>query len=244
MAHPPDAVAVDAGIDVPIPDAISCTAVTPTAKTHTLAGAISPVQLDLDGIGPRCDQLQRAILAHPPAELAGLDATTGVGSPLCVEGASYTLIRIDIQGLAGHALVSSGQWLRARVQTDNTLDQIDGWIITSVDGEPSSCASDPQLRDAVIGYQQPYSTFVACVPTGQGVWQIRDADTRTLGDAGWYFDGERMHAVRLVDVGAIYVTPELQASDLACDVGDVGLTLVVDANTGAVLDTRRHCIVC
>ena len=98
--------------------------------------------------------------------------------------------------------------------------------------------------------RQPYQTFALCSPTGSGVWTIGAGDVRAVGGEGVFYDGSHLRSAREVDVAAAgaSITSQLVQSDLDCCAGShdgcIGLTLIVDAETGMVLSDRRHCIVC
>lgn len=249
----------DAALDAPIltvdaaPDATVCTAHAPAPVSVTIA-SITPQPLALDGNGFLCDQLTRAILdpLQRPPELAPLDATSGVGSPLCTEFPKKIAVRIDINEIMGRPLLSGGQWLLAWVDRDtHELLELTGWYLVPPAAPPTACATGDMLQAAVVGHEQVYSTFQWCAPTGEGTWTVSATDSRILGDEGWYFDGAKLVAAREIDIAVApaAITQQLRDSDLNCcgviDAVDcIGLRLIVDAQSGKVLDQRRHCIVC
>ncbi len=249
----------DAALDAPVlpvdaaPDAAMCTAHAPAPVSVNIT-SITAQPLVLDGSGFLCDQLTRAILdpAQRPPELAALDASSGVGSPLCTEFPTKIAVRIDINEIMGRPLLSGGQWLLAWVKRDtHELLELTGWYLVPPAAPPTACATGDELAAAVVGHEQPYSTFQFCGATGDGIWTVAGTDSRILGDEGWYFDGAKLIAAREIDIGVApaAITQQLRDSDLNCcgviDAVDcIGLRLIVDAQTGKVLDQRRHCIVC
>lgn len=251
----PDATA-DGSIasDGPADDGPRCTAATVAAKGVDVDTTVE-APLTLDGVGTRCEQLARAILdpAQRPPAIAELDAQSGVGSPLCIEYPEVDAVRIDVNELLGRRLLSGGQWLLAWVRrSDTTVVELTGWYVTPPAEPPTSCASGSALADAVVGHEQPYTTFQLCAPTGDGVWKIGDGDVREPGEVGWFHDGEQLRVAREISVGVedAAITQQLRDSDLNCcavvdeQAGCIGIVLIVDAESGKVLDTRRRCLVC
>jgi len=248
----PDA-STDGPVAIDAVDAPSCAVHEPDAKAVDIA-AITPQPLVLDGNGFLCDQLTRAILdpAQRPAQIATLDTTSGVGPPLCTEFPKKIAVRIDINEIMGRRLLSGGQWLLAWVDRDtNQLLEMTGWYVEPPPTAPIACASGDMLQAAVVGHEQQYSTFAWCAPTGEASWTVSSQDSRLLGDEGWYYDGTHLIAAREIDVSVApaAITQQLRDSDLNCcgvieAVGCIGIRLIVDAQSGVVLDQRRHCIVC
>ncbi len=242
-------VAIDAAVDAPV-DAMPCTTIGPVGAKHVqLDNVTLNHPLVLDGVGTRCEQLQRAILdpAQRPAVIQKLDASTGLQPPLCTEFAQRTNVNIDITGIAGRRLLSQGQYLRVWVDNaTDTLEQIRiGWFLEPPAELPNSCVSTSQTEDAVVDYQQEFRAFQLCAPYADGTWTVYANDTRTMIGDGLYVREGKFHVAREIDV---VVNPAnhsqlLLDSDLNC-FGVVGIVLIVDAETGVVVDTRRNCLVC
>jgi len=254
---PPDAAPVtDASADGPAPDAVAtvCTPAAPSVPDVTV-DATPGTALVLDGQGTRCEQLARALLdpTQRPAPLAAMDPAASAEPPLCIDYPEQDAVRVDVNRILGKPLYSGGQWLLAWVRkSDNVVTSLTGWYLTAPFGDPEGCAADDSLRDAVIGHKQAYTTFQLCAPLGGGTWSVAGGDVRELGPTGYFWDGKQLHAAREVEVGvaAGAVTQELLDSDLNCcgvlddAPGCIGITLIVDADTGEVLGDRRRCLVC
>lgn len=238
---------LDAGVTS---DATTCTA-TGSLKASSVTLENVPVgkQLILDGVGTRCEQLQRAILdpAQRPSEIAAFDASSGLQPPLCTEIGERTNVNIDVTGLLGQRLLSTGQYLR--VWVDNATDTLDeirlGWFIVPPLAAPTTCTPVASTQDAVVGHRQDYVAFQFCGSIGEGSWTLRSNDLRSHVGDGLYFDGTHVHVVREIDVEphGSNITPLLRQSDLNC-FGRIAIVLIVDVETGRVLDQRRHCVVC
>lgn len=237
--------------DAPPPPPTDAPACTPTGPVETKVASVAlatPRALVLDGAGDRCGQLVRAILdpAQRPPELAALDATSGVGAPLCTRFGDRDAVRFDVLELGGQRLLSTGQWFLAWVEhAGDRLVDLSGWYLEPPATLPASCAPDALARDRVVGHAQRYTSFQHCAAYGGGTWTLAASDARTVVGTGLYFDGKRLRVVKEVDVVAApsSVTQALTDSDLNC-FGLIGVRLIVDADDGKVLDERRHCIVC
>lgn len=232
----------------------------PPTASWTDVRLTQPTPLALDGAGPRCEQIARALAASP--RLAALAALAEAEAGFAIAACSYLsdtdsdLVRLRKATFAGAPLYGAPQELVVHVRRA-------GDVMTTLLGQylPASlglavgapCRGPAEVGAAVVGGELEYQRFQSCALGARGRYLITADDAVEVEAAGWYVDGERRlrRAYQVqVYLAAPHVDEVIQSSDLYCCVpgGDLGRcagkALLVDALTGEVVGSAARCIVC
>lgn len=215
---------------------------------------VAPTALTLDGTGPLCDQLLRAItdpVGRPP-ELAQLDAAGATATCMHDDVLDREIVRVQLPDYAGLPLYAPVQDLLVHVDQAHVVQFLHGDFLPAGHAVAAACLDGAGAAAVLPGAAMTYGRFAACTPQGDGTYAIAADDELAPGDEGYFVDEDgglrRVRAVELYLL-ADHVTTEIINSDaFCCDPGTldhcVGFTMIVDALTGEILAEQPRCHIC
>jgi hypothetical protein len=235
-------------------DALACAANAPEVLRTELDLPFGTV-LDLDGVGPACDQ---AIAALP--QLAAIDP---VGRMLaaphetqCFDFDSQVQVNLRAQLEVGGVPVVNGEWGGTFFVSIPTGEVFGGGsFLDAPEVPPPSCLGDLGLRLALPGHVVHYLELTNCFQSGSGEYTIAVGDAFTVGDEVLWIDpapefpfDATIHRARWVEVRLLpsHVDLSITFSDFMCCEGEslvdcVGTRVLADGFTAEVLAQERLC---
>ncbi|MBK9035311.1 MAG: hypothetical protein IPL61_29335 [Myxococcales bacterium] len=237
------------------PDAAACD----TTGYPMMIRAVSvdlgaPTTLALDGTGPRCEQIGRALLAPTgrPPELAQLDG--GGATVTCTHDdvLDREIVRVRAPRYGGLPLFAPVQDALVHVDATDAVVFLHADYLPAGATVADACLDAPAVAAEIPGAPMGYERFSACTPQGPGTYTIAADDVIEVGDEGYLVDeAGGLRRVRAVDVYLLpaHATPEVINSDAFCCSGPttehcVGQRLFVDVLTGALIGQESHCHTC
>lgn len=222
------------------------------------------VPLDCPAGGDVWTSIIALIEAHPTIFRIDLrEWETPVALPCSVIGALVNFARLNRSRPIAHDFANFGLVrVDGQVRLQAFVSSYLPIVPASVVEQMASCGelTVALARPAVEATTFPYSTFVACAPTGSGEYTALAADTVELdAEAFWtWVESDAVSGVELTKqhfgrllIHADNVTPVLQSSDVNCpdEVGDgrtYGFRIIFDAVRREILSTAPGlgCLVC
>jgi hypothetical protein len=237
------------------PDAKVCDAAGYPEKVRMLSvDLISDTTLTLDGTGPRCEQLLRALTGETtrPPELADMDAEGYTGSCTYDDVLDVDVVRVRLPLYDGIPMFYPPQDMVVHVEQNNHIRYLHGDFFPVGNAPRMGCLTGDEAASELRGDPLGYLQFSLCVPGDPGEYIIAADDELDIGAEGYLQDADGfLRRVRSVDVYLLpdHVTPAIGNSDAFCCTGPtlehcVGAQMFVDVLTGETVWQAPHCHTC
>ncbi len=250
----PDAAAPDGRAAEP--DARVCDLATyPPPVAPITVDLASPFALTLDGVGTRCEQLERALTdpdpTKRPPELAMLDVNGVTSTCTHNDDTNRDVVRLRAPLYAGLPLFDPPQDVVVHVDAPATVVYLHGDYLPAGYVVNNACLSGEELARSLPGNAFSYRKFLLCQYRGDGSYVIADDDQIDVGAEGYILDRDR--TLRRVFALDVYLLPEHVDSDVGnsdafCCTGTldhcVGQRMFVDALTREIISQAPHCHSC